>query len=134
MMPTSEIKETLAPILRVLGELGGKFMFMDDEGREFVICRRQEFDTLTTQKSEQQLALPPLKKSAAGEHALTAGYVLDRINREIAVYQMQQEDEQVDDLAVPKEGEDTSEQAQDKQGKRVRFEALKGDLPPELQE
>ncbi|MEX0909815.1 MAG: hypothetical protein WDZ75_00805 [Candidatus Paceibacterota bacterium] len=134
-----DIKETLSPILRVLSQLGGKFSFTDDEGRQFVIMRQEEIQEI---KKEKQLSLP-----AAPEKVHSADDVLEKINREIASWQMQDEEE----LAEANQEEDRQEdfhrsqegvpmppninnsENKEEEPKRVRFEPLKGDLDPELQ-
>jgi hypothetical protein len=109
-------------VLRVLKQFkSGQFMLTDEEGEQFVVVRKEELDRL--KKREEQLVLPP----APERENSSAGRVLDRINREIALYQMQQqeqdEEELVDDLALPQ-----------LDNNKIKFESLKGDLPPELQD
>lgn len=115
-------KDALTPLFAVLKDTGGYFVFPDEDGNEFVVISRQDFTARQKAPiSEIQLPLPP---------AASAVDVLDRINREIALYQMLQEEaepvEEQDDLALDAQEEEP--------GLRVRFEPLKGDLSPELQE
>jgi hypothetical protein len=84
---------------------------------------------------ERQLDLLSQTPSSVGDDA-SADDVLDKINREIAIYQMQTDGEVSDEL----QGTDGDMMVDDLSwkrptgGKRVKFESLRGDLPPELQE
>ena len=102
-------------------------MLRAEDGQFFVIMPKSEFDRLDKQgrPHEVQLKLPA---DAAGMHSgavrstqREADEVLERINREIALYQGGREhvDEFEGELVKPA---------------GVRFEPLRGDLPPELQE
>lgn len=123
-------------IIEVLRDMGGYFTFTDAAGEEYVVMRRQDMGHLhlPANQSEVQLVLPPSPTAVAN----TADLLLDRINRDIAMYQQAQE--QFDDLAIPEdEAVVTIEPmiegaAPVPPPRRVRFEPLRGDLPPELQE
>src|SRR3989344_3503891 len=131
------LKETLQPILNTLRDLGGKFSFTDEDGNQFVLASKEVFEGEQEKPQEQQLTLPQAEtvSRAIRKHIDIAlqDDVLDRINRDIALtYALKQEleEEEVlddlnassdDDLAVPHDA-------------RIRFEPLRGDLPPELQE
>lgn len=117
------LRETLGPILTVLKQYGGHFTFTDSDGQQFIIAARQEFER--SQPGEKQLPLPDRKtmgRTGSSMDEDTAN-VLDRFNREIAFSQEEA-------------GEDEEEEPMitETQSLRVRFEPLKGDLPPELQE
>ncbi len=139
----SEIKEALGPVLKVLGELGGRFTFTDDEGRQFVVVSQEEWEKLN--RKEPEAAQKPLPLAAAPAQPRSfvvrsrADELLDRINREIALFQTE------DPPSLPEELEATEgrgEQSQDdleitpeqeQASLRVKFEPLRGDLPPNLQ-
>lgn len=123
--------ETLNQILEVLRDLGGYFTFSDEVGEEYIIVRKQDATALQggLPEPEVQLALPP------SPPINTADELLDRINRDIAMYQEAQE--QFDDLAISEEVQDGASAEASKTlppPRRVRFEPLRGDLPPDLQE
>lgn len=129
--------ETLNQIIEVLRELGGYFTFTDSAGEEYVVMRKQDAGQLrsSARQPEVQLVLPPSPTLPSN----TADLLLDRINRDIALYQEAQE--QFDDLAIPEEESNdetreplTQDAAPTPPPRRVRFEPLRGDLPPELQE
>ncbi|MEO6077285.1 MAG: hypothetical protein ABIP54_00685, partial [Candidatus Andersenbacteria bacterium] len=88
---SKNIKETLQPILEVLSDLGGKFSFRDDEGREFVIMSQDELleEQCEIDVVEQQLELPQLdtvadaiRKNISSE---IGDDVIERINKDIAM-------------------------------------------------
>lgn len=127
---------TLDNIIDVLRELGGYFTFTDATGEEYVIMRKQDMGHLPSpaNQSEVQLVLPPSPTLSVN----TADLLLDRINRDIALYQEAQE--QFDDLAITEDETDITPETSTEgtapvpPPRRVRFEPLRGDLPPELQE
>ena len=144
--------DSLTHVLAALGELGGYFVLRGEHGEEYVVIDRDEFEALRAQDAEVQMPLPPLSQAVAeleerlddDEEDAAADETLARINREIATYQLQQESgveaqlasevekqasEETDDLGLARGGVSASVR-----GTRVRFEALRGDLPPELQE
>lgn len=145
MMFTGEV---LQQALGVLREAGGYFVFRDETGREFVLTRKEDFGGVgTTARLERQLELAPIREGFAGlatavrETAermdTTPAFVLDSINREIARYTEEEREREIDDLSV------SFEAGHDRHGpplpparfgKKVRFEPITGDLPPELQE
>lgn len=116
--------------------MGGYFTFVDATGEEYVVMRKQDVGQLhsSSSQSEVQLVLPPSPTAVAN----TADLLLDRINRDIAMYQQAQE--QFDDLAIPEDETVVTIEpmiegaAPVPPPRRVRFEPLRGDLPPELQE
>lgn len=126
----SEIKEALGPVLKVLGELGGRFVFTDADGRQFVVASAEEWEKLKGKEPEAAQKPLPLAPPPAGMRSFVvrsrADELLDRINREIALFQLDTtEDEPADDLGIS--------EAEGQEPLRVKFEPLKGDLPPELQ-
>lgn len=123
MMSKTSLQEALQPIVRIITELGGYFTFMDEYGQRFIIGSADELKPRAKAADEKQLPLPTKP---------SAGAVLERINREIALYQITQQDEAVDDLAVDEKP--TLPPPSLREPLRVRFEPLRGDLPPELQE
>jgi hypothetical protein len=124
---TTSLKEVLRPVLNILHSLGGYFAFRNEAGEEFILASRQEFERrqVTAFKAETQLALPETH-----EVPTSAEEVLDNINRELAIFELQQQEEVIDDLAL----DAPASQEIRTDGLRIRFEPLKGDLPPELQE
>lgn len=117
-------KHFLEPITRVLKQYGGYFTFSDEEGNEFVVTSGDEFRSGTA--TETQLPLPAVPNELASQKA-QAEEALEKINREIALHQLQLSEENFDEL-TPAPADDLRPPL------RVRFEPLTGDLPPELQE
>ena len=106
-------------LLDVLQEWDGYFVF-HHEGEEFVIGRKEELERVSSEESEIQLELPSAEQSLAEGDA----DVLERINRDIALFQEQFIDDDIVDEDIPSNDEAT----------KVRFEPLRGDLAPDLQE
>ncbi len=148
MQQEPSLKETLQPILRVLNDLGGKFSFTDEEGNQFVLASKEAFEGEHEKVQEEQLTLPQAEtvSRAIRKHIDSSlqDDVLDNINRDIALaYAVKQEleEEVMDDLAAISEGEGELEEAREFDSNRnipvpprIRFEPLRGDLPPDLQE
>ncbi|MBI3255542.1 MAG: hypothetical protein HYZ63_01075 [Candidatus Andersenbacteria bacterium] len=137
-MTAGELKEALEPVLRVISQLGGQLTFTDAQGEQFVIARKTDFEAVgAKQPADKQLPFS-MARPAAKEAADTAQEVLDKINREIAMYQDRQEVAgESDDLdLMPEELEEEIQvfQVPMPPPVRVRFEPIRGDLPPELQE
>lgn len=130
-----DLQEAVEPVLRVLSQLGGHFTFPDKQGEQFVIARKTDFDANRGTQKPAERQLPFTGRMPMRNSPDTAGEVLDKINKEIALYQMNQQEE-VDDLAA----DDVVDELYFQPGQplpppvRVRFEPIKGDLPPELQE
>lgn len=134
----------VTPVLRVLSQLGGYFTFADARGEQFVIASKSEFEKRRGGADSSQRQLPLSSARWRDEQPESADEVLETINREIAEYHMKQEDELEDDLALTEEDseprlvEDKNEPQEYTQPLpppvRVKFEPLRGDLPPELQE
>lgn len=133
----------LDAVIAALKQLGsGYFVWRDDTGDELVIMTKREFNRLAPRTDDEvQLPLAVAQKPerpAAFERE--AGEVLQRINHELAEYQAAQEEEEMYEALL--EGESLPDTAPPHpspfQGEgdvlKVRFEPLRGDLPPELQE
>jgi hypothetical protein len=130
----------LETVVSALRELGGYFVWRSDDGQEYVILSRREFEARSRISRDTQLGL--LDHAPATEPAAapwTADDMLEKINRDLAIYQLQQEEIELEEGAeedtnqlplAPRAGQpfDTAP------GKRVRFEPLRGDLPPSLQD
>lgn len=122
----------LALVLAALKELGGYFVWKDAAGEEYVIISRGDFERRLAVSAEEQLDL--LNRTAYRETAAksrTADDMLEKINRDLAQYQLQREEDGIN-LTYPLPPSTMA--AASKQGKTVRFEPLRGDLSPELQE
>lgn len=135
--------ETLQKVLEILREAEGYFVFRDEMGAEFVLTRKEDFGGAVGERSsEKQLELAPLRQGFAGlatavrETAermdTTPAFVLDSINREIARYTEEEREREIDDLSI-EAGKDRPRPPK-RFGKKIRFEPITGDLPPELQE
>ncbi|MBI3420461.1 MAG: hypothetical protein HY006_00170 [Candidatus Sungbacteria bacterium] len=132
-----DLREAVEPVLRVLSQLGGHFTFTGQQGEQFVITRKTDFDALKKQGATSERQLP--MAAARRREIENLDDVLGRINREIALFQSLQEeeaesvfDDEIDDVTV--EEMDEAHQAPMRPPVRVRFEPIRGDLPPELQE
>lgn len=124
MSEEGNLKDVLGPVLRVLKGLGGKFVFTDSDGDTFVLMSKAEL-TRVRQKQEQ-LPLPPARavEAAVRQHAPDiAEDVIEAINRDIALSQ-NQPDVAGDDFSLPLAPP----------APKLRFEPLKGDISPDLQE
>lgn len=113
--------KSLDELLAVLREWGGYFVFSHD-GEEFVVASKEEFEGMERTNNEMQLELP------SSEVALADGDedVLEKINRDIALFQKQFNDDEI--------MEEDNEGLLDGGANKVRFEPIKGDISPELQE
>lgn len=148
------LKDTLAPLLRVLRDLGGKFSFMDDDGNQFVLASKEamEEDIVLRQAQDKQLSLPQAQSVARAirKHVDSSieDDVLERINRDIALAaSAEQEEEGIEELDDLAEVGDEEVSTDDDLGDSyvfppsphvpkpplIRFEPLKGDLHPDLQ-
>ncbi len=126
----NQMKEKdFSQILAGLRELGGYFVWRDEAGEAYVILSKREFEAWhKIREPEVQLSLPAtpgVTENKGAEAEARADYVLERINREIALYQLRQQEDMIQ-LQDP-------ESEQPEKPARVRFEPLRGDLPPELQ-
>lgn len=126
------LMDQLEPILSVLRSTDGYFVFRDREGEEYVLVRALDLKNMSESSDEKQLPLPKAEpRQVSGMHGSghTLDEVLERINREIALFQAQREES----MSVQEE-ENEREDSREQPSLRVRFEPLRGDLPPELQE
>ena len=115
-------------IQKVLRELGGYFVWEAADGEEYVMLSRQDFDQRVSKAEDTQLGLLSRVPASNDAPRWTADDMLDKINRDVALYQLQRAEEEEE------QGDDAVEPLPPIQGKRVTFEPLRGDLPPELQE
>lgn len=134
----------LEGIVNILREVNGYFTLDTGDGQGYVVIAKDRFDKLTQAAVERQLDL--LSAVRADERTSgSADEVLERINRDIALYEVQRQEEELEDRVAQLSAEETNVSLQDDEatkriddlalgGKRVRFEPLRGDLPPELQE
>lgn len=127
MMSHESLKDVLAPVLGVLKDLGGKFVFTDDMGETFVITTKRELKKYQ-EKEQQQLPLPgPAALDKAVREHVPEGMqqdIMNQINRDLALAAADEGKPLFDDLAIQDGGV----------FKKVRFEPIKGDLPPSVQE
>ncbi len=121
----------LKKIVSVLGELGGTYTFNGYDGQEYIVMSKQDYAAHIRQASEQQLDLLSAEKHQIVD---SADAVLEKINRDIAIYQLLQEEQYIDDQTNVIQELGYDDLAISSGGKKVRFEPLRGDLPPELQE
>ncbi len=149
MMSELSLKEILAPALRVLKDLGGSIVFSDESGQQFVIARKRDVED-TTHDSQMQFSLPSAKSV---ERAIRRNVpaeigedVMERINRDIALAHMR-EQEANDDFEIRNQKLEIRNQKLDNANQTlpplernnrptpppIRFEPIRGDLPPELQ-
>lgn len=136
---SKNLKETLQPLLGILKDLGGKFTFMDEDGTQFVLASA---DALAgaQKKEEQQLAFPQADSVAKAlrKHvdSTLADDVIDRVNMDIALAaSAEHEEDEIEDVIDAEE--DSIEEAHPytpPKPPRIRFESIKGDLSPELQD
>jgi hypothetical protein len=128
-------------VVAVLRELGGYFVWRAEHGEEYIVMSRKDFDQRTTGVRDTQLGLLGRGTAESGASKWTADDMLDKINRDLALYQLQREEE------LEEENGEVEEDVSIKplppiadkpfdvaQGKHVRFEPLRGDLPPDLQD
>ncbi len=132
-------------VLAALKELGGCFMWTDTDGEEYIIISRREYEKRLTATDEEQLdLLSRTGRMESFDRPKTADDMLEKINQDLALYQLQQaeEEEEFDDTHMVIEEEQLtqfplpakSNLSFGRPGKRVRFEPLRGDLSPELQD
>lgn len=119
--------ESLELITAALQAVGGYFTFTSN-GQEYVIASKKDFEQLGSASSDAQLNLR--LKEREYEQPVSSDQVLDKINNDIANWQMAQQEVELqesfaseDDLAIARP-----------MGKKISFEPLKGDLSPDLQD
>ena len=143
----SDLKDALAPVLRVVKELNGHFVFSDGDGGQFVIVSKEEFDSVS--KEERQLTLPAPDTVA---EAIRKNFddsvddeIIDKVNQDISLAYMREMeekgDDQVDIVGDELEEDLEAEGVHIERGERpspppvrVQFEPIKGDISPDLQE
>lgn len=144
---------SLKDIVTLISGTGGYLVFPGEDGREYVVADREDFEGGVSR--EVQLAFPVSDDDS--EEPPTADDILEKINRDIALFQMQQEEEdsQFEDYSDEEEADQHSHEPvlsdaletsyasfsreedlgdEVEPPRRVRFEPLHGDLPPDLQE
>jgi|GEM_PF-3452523 hypothetical protein len=118
----------LLNIVEALEHLNGYFVIPVD-GEELVVLRKEEFDKLKENKQEVQLEL----EDAVHEETVTPEEnqeKIDLVNQELAMNQ-----EKADyDIQEPEVELEEDEDLGAGPRTKVRFEPIKGDLSPELQE
>ena len=109
-------------MVAALKEARGYFVWRDSDGEEYVIMSRREVDQRAGSEEETQLGLL---------NPVSADDMLNKINHDLALYQLQREEEEngEDEIA-----DDSLQPLPPLAGKKVKFEPLRGDLPPDLQE
>lgn len=135
----SSLREAVEPILRVLAQLGGHFTFSDQQGEQFVIIRKQDFDTSRKAGSlntEKQLPLSVPSKDSHYEEVAISEEDGENTNQYLDLYQIKQQEEQAlaEEILHELAKEESPYDHPLPPPVRVRFEAIKGDLPPDLQE
>jgi len=134
----------LDTIVSILSEVRGHFILDGENGQEYVIIAKRKFDELTHAAAERQLDLLSAVRSDERTSG-SADEVLERINRDIALYELQRQEEELEERVAQLSAEGTNNNLEAEGGaeriddlalggKRVRFEPLRGDLPPDLQE
>ena len=124
------VKEVLAPVLAVLSSLGGKFVFEDENGTEFVLMKASDVVVGEDKQEQMQLAFPKAPVAPLPpDIPFVEDIDVDAINRDIAVTSiedslpMMEPDVVEDDLGLEQEMEPSRPPV------RVRFEPIDGDLP-----
>ena len=126
---------SLVDILRLLSQLDG-YMVVKHDGEEYVISRISSLNEDMPKERQLELDDAPVVM----DQAETADEMLEKINRDIAMFQLQQEDDlSTDELDISQDEEPIVEDEEElideniRPPRRVRFEPLRGDLPPDLQ-
>lgn len=117
--------EKIAGLIKALKQLGGYYVWMA-EGEEFVIMRKKDFDSKGKETKEVQLGLR-VDEETDSEGDDEESYI-SQVNEQLVAQYGEDEAEMSDFNA----GED--ERVELGMRKKVRFEPLRGDLSPELQE
>lgn len=97
----------------------------DEAGEEFVIMKMSDIEELDEENEEMQLSL------AQAPITSNADDVLERINEELALYQLQQV---ADDQEDHHESVYQAVEEDPAPPMRIRFEPIGGDLSPDLQD
>lgn len=117
--------EKIVGLIKALKQLGGYYVWMA-EGEEFVIMRKKDFDSKGEETKEVQLGLMVDREADDGRN--DEEEYIDQVNEQLAARYGEEEPE-ITEFS-------TEEDGMDEMGlrKKVRFEPLRGDLSPELQE
>lgn len=128
-------EDTLSAILAALQHVDGYFVCEGPDGEEYIIAPKSFVDLNdTVSHSETQLRLEPVRE------AIDTPEGLAKINHDLALARDMTEAiaEDFDDLGIASEPEYSLSPESDGPAmpppRRVRFEPIRGDLPPELQE
>lgn len=116
----------LQQIAQVLKNHKGHFVINTDE-EDLVIMTKKEYDRQTDHNSGVQLELQPTTRTLNEDEQTEDEQDLEEINRELAAYHAAQE--LYEDLTAM-----SDEDYELGPRKKVKFEPIKGDLPPDLQE
>jgi hypothetical protein len=129
-------KVNLAKIFEALEGIDG-YVMLEYEGREYVITSLEALNNEEIDP-EKQLALPDVPETVS--QVDTADEMLEKINRDIAMFQLQQDEENLEmnefnlnENRTEEENNDEEDMNEIRPPRRVRFEPLRGDLSPDLQ-
>ena len=117
--------EKIKGLLQALKQLGGYYIW-NAEGEEFVLISKKEFDAILQPTTEVQLGFEVGNETE--DQPSSAMAYLDQVNQQLATQYDTSDDEMMDFDEVQEGTEDHGLR------KRVRFEPIRGDLPPDLQE
>jgi hypothetical protein len=136
---SKNLKETLQPILGVLRDLGGKFTFMDEEGNQFVLASKEALEHHEEAREAQPQLLFPEAATVARtirKHVDSSlpDDVIDRINRDLALAAASEQEDEEDEIEELIDQEEKQSSYTAPKPPKIRFESIKGDLAPELQE
>lgn len=137
-MSTNLSLEAIAGVLR---EVKGWFTFSTPEG-EYVVIKQADFAALRAAANEQQLALPVTPTQKLSDYS---GVDEENSEPDVAIWLPELDvdssaaiADEVDDLGFGDSHESFEAErllgARDRAGIKVRFEPLRGDLHPDLQE
>ncbi len=149
-MQSGGLLETLVSALR---EVKGYFVWRDSTGEEYIIISRQEFEQRGARSEGTQLDLlsEPTLSLQQPTRNWSADDMLDKINHDLALYQLQREEEVIEEVGEVVEEDESEKQfplppkpsafapasadsSAETAGRKVRFEPLRGDLAPDLQD
>ncbi|MEX0649902.1 MAG: hypothetical protein WD200_02795 [Candidatus Andersenbacteria bacterium] len=133
MMSKYPLRDELVPALNVLRQLGGSITFVGDDGEEYVIARKADMAA----EQETQLTLPSASAVSAAIRRNVDNIeedVLERINQDIALSVGHGEEDFGHMSEEMDEAGDEMFDGPTPPPIRVRFEPLRGDLSPDLQE
>lgn len=119
-------EKNLEQIAQALKNNKGHFVINTDE-EDLVIMTKKEYDRQTNQNAGIQLELQSTAHTPKEDDQTQDQEDLEEINRELAAYHAAQE--LYDDLTAM-----SDEDYELGPRKKVKFEPIKGDLPPDLQE